>query len=87
MQRETGSNTNSQKVSFRSGMGRASRTLILGLPYIMSLLLNVQKVKEAWLSLDRECGNLDISQMTMLDELSKLYNENLLMSTLRIRTL
>ena len=28
-------------------------------PYIMSLLLNVQKVKEAWLSLDREYGNDD----------------------------
>ena len=40
--------------------------------YIMSLLLNVQKVKEAWLALDREYGNLDPSQLGMLAELSKL---------------
>ena len=40
--------------------------------YIMSLLLNVQKVKEAWLALDREYGNLDLSQLGMLAELSKL---------------
>ena len=38
----------------------------------MSLLLNVQKVKEAWLALDREYGNLDLSQLGMLAELSKL---------------
>ena len=29
-------------------------------------------MKEAWLALDREFGNLDITQATMLDELSKL---------------
>ena len=29
-------------------------------------------MKEAWLALDREYGNLDLSQMAMLAELSKL---------------
>ena len=38
----------------------------------MSLLLNVQRVKEAWLALDREYGNLDLAQLGMLAELGKL---------------
>ena len=43
----------------------------------MSLLRNVQKVKEAWLTLDCEYGNLDSSQMSMLAELSKLCEREL----------
>ena len=43
--------------------------------YVLSLLINVQKVKEAWLFLDHKFGNLDISQPTMLVELAKLKGE------------